>query len=75
MIKIPKQLKLPNTFKHTMLYDVSIALMKGVSLIMLPFFAHYLSPTDFGKLEVLSSLVGMGLEDFLYRFAGQVKPI
>lgn len=65
---------------HTLLYGISIALMRGVSLFMLPFIAHYLSPAEFGRVEVLSSLtviasvlVGLGLEDSLYRFAGAQK--
>ena len=63
---------------QTILYGFSIVVMKGISIIMLPFIAHQLSPDAFGKLEVLSSfaivvsiLVGLGLEDTLYRFAGQ----
>merc|ERR1711879_195281 len=43
----------------------------------LPFIAHRLTEAEFGQLEVASSiamigsvLVGMGLEDALYRFAG-----
>lgn len=62
---------------HPLLYGLSIVLMKGTSLLMLPFIAHYLSPEEFGKVEILSSLtvigsvlVGLGLEDSLYRFAG-----
>jgi O-antigen/teichoic acid export membrane protein len=60
------------------LYGVSIAVMKGISLLMLPFIAHHLPASDFGRLEVLGSLamiasvlVGLGLEDTLYRYAGQ----
>ncbi len=63
---------------QTILYGFSIVVMKGISIIMLPFIAHQLSQDAFGKLEVLSSfaivvsiLVGLGLEDTLYRFAGQ----
>ena len=69
--------KLPSIFKHGLLYGGSIALMKGISLLMLPFIAHRLTEAEFGELEVVSSiamigsvLVGMGLEDALYRFAG-----
>ncbi|MES9882600.1 MAG: lipopolysaccharide biosynthesis protein [Sedimenticola sp.] len=69
---------LSSPLQQTLLYGGSIALMKGVSLLMLPFIAHHLTTEAFGRLEVLSSLaiigsilVGMGLEDTLYRFAGQ----
>lgn len=70
-------LRLPDALKQTLLYGSSIALMKGVSLLMLPFIAHHLSTAAFGRLEVISTLavigsvlVGMGLEHTLFRFAG-----
>jgi len=66
--------------KHTAMYAISIALMRGVSLLMLPFIARYLPTEEFGRLEVISSiavlasvLAGLGMEDALYRFAGQGK--
>lgn len=47
---------------------------------MLPIVTHYLSPGQFGELELLLSisdfatiLVGFGLVDALYRFAGLSK--
>ena len=65
---------------QTLLYGVSIAVMKGISILMLPFIAHQLNHDAFGRLEVLSSvavvisiLVGLGLENTLYRFAGQAE--
>jgi len=70
--------KFSQAVSQTMLYGFSIFIMKGISILMLPFIAHQLSQEAFGKLEVLSSfaivvsiLVGLGLEDTLYRFAGQ----
>ncbi|WP_223824097.1 lipopolysaccharide biosynthesis protein [Candidatus Enterovibrio escicola] len=63
--------------KQTLLYGSSIALMKGISLLMLPFITHHLPQAEFGKLEIISSiailgsiLIGLGLEDTLYRFVG-----
>ena len=74
------KLKLNDSIKQSCLYGASIALMKGVSLLLLPFIAHHLSTNDFGRLEVISTLaiigsivVGMGLEDTLFRFAGPAK--
>lgn len=71
---------LPNGFKQTLLYGSSVAMMRGISLLMLPFVAHQLSPEEFGRLEVISTLAvigsvlaGMGLEDTLFRFAGSAK--
>lgn len=66
--------------KQTLLYGSSMALMKGISLLMLPFITHQLPQAEFGKLEIISSiaalgsiLVGLGLEDALYRFVGRCK--
>ena len=75
-------LKFNSAFSQTILYGFSMAIMKGISILMLPFIAHQLSQQAFGRLEVLSSLaviisilVGLGLEDTLYRFAGQAKTV
>jgi len=76
MIKVA----LSDGIKQSLLYGASIALMKGVSLLMLPFIANHLVAHEFGRLEVISTLavigsilVGMGLEDTLFRFAGPEK--
>ena len=70
--------RLPRGLKHTLMYGFSIALMKGVSLIMLPIFTYFLTADDFGRLEIISSLavigsilVGMGLEATLFRFVSE----
>ena len=72
--------KLSDGIKQSLLYGASIALMKGVSLLMLPFIANHIVAHEFGRLEVISTLavigsilVGMGLEDTLFRFAGTEK--
>lgn len=59
------------------LYGLGIFLMKGISLIMLPVYTNYLSPTDYGRLEVLvilanvlSIFIGFGLVEALCRFVG-----
>ncbi|MBL1277907.1 MAG: oligosaccharide flippase family protein [Ectothiorhodospiraceae bacterium] len=71
---------LPDGLKQTLLYGTSIALMKGVSLLMLPFIAYHLSTEAFGRLEVISSLaiigsilVGMGMDHTLFRYAGMTR--
>ena len=67
-----------SAISQTILYGFSIVAMKGISILMLPFIAQRLTQPAFGRLEVLSSLavvisiiVGLGLEDTLYRFAGR----
>jgi len=78
-MRIPR-FPLHGALRQTLLYGASIALMKGISLLMLPFIAHHLAADAFGRLEVISSLaiigsilVGMGLEDALYRFVGSTR--
>jgi O-antigen/teichoic acid export membrane protein len=76
------RLQLPDALKQTVIFGASIALMKGISLLMLPFIANHLSTEDYGRLEVVSTLaiigsilVGMGLENTLFRFAGVIQNI
>ena len=71
------RLELSQTLRQQMLYALGIVIMKGVSLFMLPFIAHQLSPAEFGTLEVLNSLnalgsvlVGLGLLNTMFRFVG-----
>ncbi|REL36529.1 lipopolysaccharide biosynthesis protein [Thalassotalea euphylliae] len=59
------------------LYGLAIFFMKGISLLMLPVYTHYLSTADYGRLEVLvvfanvfSIFLGFGLVEALYRFVG-----
>ena len=65
--------------RQTAYYGLGLMLMKSVSLFMLPFIAHRLSPEDYGRLEVLlgllaigTVLVGLGLADSMFRFVGDV---
>ena len=64
------------------LYGLSIFLMKGISLVMLPIYTHYLIPEDYGRLEVLvifsniaCVFLSFGLVEALYRFVGFASSI
>ncbi|MFY2508775.1 lipopolysaccharide biosynthesis protein [Vibrio pectenicida] len=77
--KIHAWLKQENV-KSMSLYAASLLMMKGTSLIMLPFMATYLTPSQFGHLELLSIttvffslLVGLAMHENLYRFIGTIK--
>lgn len=66
-----------NVVNQSAFYGLSIFLMKGISLIMLPVYTHYLTPADYGRLEILvvfsniaSIALGFGLVEALYRFVG-----
>ena len=58
-------------------YMLSIAVTKGVSLAMVPWIAAHLPPSEYGRIEVVGSVVefasllfACGLADTLFRFAG-----
>ena len=79
---MPDNTKAQNSalFKTLIFYGLSIVLMKGLSLIMLPLIASYLSPSALGQLELLTTaailaslFVAMGLEDCLFRFASNTQ--
>ncbi|MGL5006711.1 MAG: lipopolysaccharide biosynthesis protein [Plesiomonas sp.] len=71
------RINIPAALQQMFFYGLGLILMKGISLLMLPVFTHYLSTAEFGQLEVLLALInigtlllGLGLVDALYRFAG-----
>lgn len=68
---------LPVAVQHSAIYAAALAFSKGLSLIMVPVATHYLTPEDYGRLDVLQTLadllsivIGMGLAETLFRFAG-----
>jgi len=72
--------RLPPALQQTLLYAFSIAVAKAVSFLMVPVFTHFLSPEDYGRLDILQTLadllsvvVGLGLADSVYRFAGSAN--
>jgi len=73
-------MKNPFGLHQSVYFALGILIMKSVSLLMLPIVTYYLTPTEFGELELLISIsdfatiiVGFGLADALYRFAGLSK--
>ncbi|WP_117233929.1 lipopolysaccharide biosynthesis protein [Vibrio maerlii] len=57
-------------------YGFAICIMKGTSLLMLPIITRYLSPEDYGQLELItvsstfiSLIISCSLHEALYRFA------
>ncbi len=72
--------RLPTALQQTLLYALSIAVAKAVSFVMVPVFTHFLEPGDYGRLDILQTLadllsvvVGLGLADSVYRFAGSAN--
>jgi O-antigen/teichoic acid export membrane protein len=73
-----KQLsKMPLALQHSLIYASALALSKGLALVMVPVATRYLTPADYGRLDILQTLadllsivIGMGLAETLFRFAG-----
>lgn len=72
--------RLSPALQQSALYAFALAGAKGISLLMVPIFTHYLSPADYGRLDVLQTLgdvlsivIGLGLADTLFRFCGEDK--
>jgi len=58
-------------------YALGIVMMKGISLLMIPFVTRQLSPTEYGTLEILlifadisTLIIGFGLVEALNRYVG-----
>lgn len=44
-------------FKHTLIYTLGNFISRGLSFILLPFYSHYISPSEFGVYSVILSFV------------------
>jgi O-antigen/teichoic acid export membrane protein len=56
--------ELKKLFKHTTIYGMGNVFGKMVGFVMIPFYTHYLTPVDYGTLELLDltlSLTGLVL--------------
>lgn len=61
-------------------YLLSIALAKGLSLALVPWIAAHLAPAEYGRIEIVGSIVeflgllfASGLADTLFRFCGSAE--
>lgn len=68
---------LPIAVRHSLIYASALAFSKALALIMVPVATNFLSPEDYGRLDVLQTLadllsivIGMGMAETLFRFAG-----
>jgi len=62
-------------FKHSSIYGLSTILQKGIGFLMIPVYTNFLSPADYGILElmeltinIISMLIGMRLGTGIIRF-------
>ena len=68
---------IPSALRQSLVYGLGMAAAKSVSLIMMPIFTHFLEPAEYGRLDIvqtladlLSIVIGLGMADTLFRFAG-----
>ncbi|WP_052810316.1 lipopolysaccharide biosynthesis protein [Vibrio renipiscarius] len=66
--------------KEMLLYGFALLLIKGGSLLTLPFTAHYLSITQIGQLELLATttvlfalIASLAMHENLYRFVATIE--
>jgi O-antigen/teichoic acid export membrane protein len=50
----PPRIEMRQVGKHALIYGLGIVLSRAVSFIMLPIYTRYLSPTDYGVMELIS---------------------
>jgi O-antigen/teichoic acid export membrane protein len=62
---------------QALFYALSVALARGLAIVMVPFVTDHLSTTEYGSIELMQStadvatvVLGFGLVDALYRFIG-----
>lgn len=67
--------EIKNLIKHSSIYGMANILQKGIGFFMIPVYTHYLSPTDYGILElmdltinIITMLIGMRLGTAIIRY-------
>ena len=70
-----------NLGRHTLIYGAGIVASKLASFIMLPVYTRYLTPADYGVLELLSmtidvigTVAGIGLSASIFKFYADFQP-
>ncbi len=61
--------------KHSLIYSAGSMIGRAVGFLMVPFYTHFLTPADYGVLELLdlttfflSTVVGLGMSGAIMRF-------
>jgi O-antigen/teichoic acid export membrane protein len=67
--------EITNTAKQAAIYAIGVILNRAVSFIMIPIYTRYLTPSDYGTVELLtmtidvvSIIAGVGLSTAVYRY-------
>ena len=66
--------------KHAVVYALGVIIGKVASFVMLPIYTRYLTPADYGTLELLEMttdvvgmIAGIGLASSVFRFYSRTK--
>lgn len=72
---------LPPALRESALYAAAIVVTKGAGFALIPVFTAFLTPADYGRLDILQTLADLlsivlmlGLSDALFRFHGLAAP-
>jgi O-antigen/teichoic acid export membrane protein len=64
-----------NLTKHSLIYGLSGILSRSIGFLLIPLYTHYLTPADYGTLELLDltsyiigMLAAMGISNSVMRF-------
>ena len=67
--------ELTKVIKHSGIYAIGVVLSKGISFFLIPVYTHFLTPRDYGILELLDLLIffttnlsAMGIYAAVFRF-------
>ncbi len=74
----PAAAKVRSGTQQAAIYGLSLLATRGMSIVMLPYITHTLSPTDYGSIELLQGfadavtvIFGFGLVEAMFRYAGR----
>lgn len=57
-MRVFKNIKIPKVLENATLYSGAAFLQKGIGFILLPFYTAYLTPEDYGIMNLLNSVIG-----------------
>lgn len=63
-------MKLPKIIENSTLYSITSFLQKGIGFFLIPLYTTYLTPADYGTLNLLSSIMGFLGILFLFSLHG-----
>jgi len=73
--KASSQSEIGKLFSHSMIYAIGIIAQRAIGFLMIPIYTHYLSPDDYGIIELLDTtfevigiFVGLGITASMTRF-------